>query len=234
MVQTAPQAPIPSRRQRLEPVSVEPPGIRRPASVAPSTSHETTTFVHDPRRSARLGDKRRSSSNPDFAANSRGTRNNPADGTNPPKKNPCCVTTRRRNLRPRVGLRCRLGLAATRPLRRGVLGFRDLILPPPRLATCRLPAANFPLAGRIVAIPLVPSSGDKFTSTPLAQADPRPRSSDSGMTAAAWIIVVSAHGSVYFSQGKSGENAYDVLSGRSSKRGLHKESKSAPVLRTRR
>jgi hypothetical protein len=53
------------------------------------------------------------------------------------------------------------------------------------------------------------------------------------MATAAWIIVVSAHGSVHFSQGKSGENADYILSGRYSKREPDKDSKSAPEPRTR-
>jgi hypothetical protein len=54
------------------------------------------------------------------------------------------------------------------------------------------------------------------------------------MATVTWIIVVSAHGSVCFSQGKSGENACYVLLGRSSKPEPDKESKSAPAPRTRR
>jgi hypothetical protein len=193
MFKVAPEAPTPIRRQRLERVSVEPPGIRGFASVVPSTSRETTTFVHDPRRSARPGDKRRSSSNPGFAASARGARNSPADGTNLPKKNLRCVTTRRRNWLPLRRFGCRLGLAAARPLGRGVLGFYGLVPSPVRLPSRSLPPANFAPACRILTVPLVPSPGDVPPSTPFAQAHPRPGSSDSGMTAAFCFIVVRAH-----------------------------------------
>ena len=233
-IEVAPAVPDRSRCQRPPLVSVEPPGIRRPASVAPRTSRETTTFVHDPRRSARPGDKHSSSSNPGSAANSRGIRNNPADGTNPPKKTASCVTTRGRNRRRHGRFRRGPGLAAARPLRLGVLSFGGLIPTPLRLTPRSLPAANLAQALRLLTVPLVPLPGNVPASTPFAQAHPRPRSSDSGMATVTWIIVVSAHGSVCFSQGKSGENACYVLLGRSSKPEPDKESKSAPAPRTRR
>jgi hypothetical protein len=196
-VEAVPEAPVPSRRRRIEPVAVEPLGIRRCASVARSTSRETTTFVHDPRRSARPDDNRCSSSNPGSAANSRGIRNSPADGTNPPEKNASCVTTRQRNRRRHGRFRRNRRLAAARPLRCRMLGFGGGIPPPLRLTPCRLPPTNFEPAFRILAVPLVPLPGDVPAATPFAQAHPQPRLSDSGMAAAVWFIVVSAHGSVF-------------------------------------
>lgn len=74
---------------------------------------------------------------------------------------------------------------------------------PPR----RLPAADLPLAFRLLAVALVPTPRLVFAPAPFAQADPRARSARSGLRAVVSLNVVGAHGSLNLPREKLGENA---------------------------
>jgi hypothetical protein len=132
----------------------------------------------------------------------RGIRGRLADRIREEKKSFCCVTTRRRNRWVRTGLRRALGTLAARFLCLGMAGFGVGILAMLGLPSRRLPAADLPPAFRILAVALVPTPRLILASTPFAQADPRPRSAPSGLTARLSLNLVCAHGRLD-SQGKS-------------------------------
>jgi hypothetical protein len=85
----------------------------------------------------------------------------------------------------------------------GVLDFGRFILPPPGLPLRRLPATNLAQAFRILAVALIPAPRPVLLSTPLAQANPRPRSA----AATIWLIMTLAHGS-RFPKGQPGGTCY--------------------------
>ena len=134
-------------------------------------------------------------------ANSQATRGNPADRTRGGEKCPCCVTTRRRNFWVFNGMGRSLRPLTASALCLGVAGFGTGILAMLGLSPRRLPAADLPLAFRVLAVALVPTPRLVLSSTPFAQANPWPWSAPSGPMAALPLNVIGAHGRC-FSQGK--------------------------------
>src|SRR5947209_4240648 len=74
------------------------------------------------------------------------------------EKRLCCVTTRRRNRWIVNGLRCELGALAAHFLCLRVLGLAGRTLTASGLPPRGLPAADLPLAFRILAVTLIPRS----------------------------------------------------------------------------
>ena len=128
------------------------------------------------------------------------------------RNNFCCVTTRRRNLKRLRRLWQRGGALTARTFGRGVLGFGRIVLPSFGLPPRRLPASHQTQAFRVLAVMLVPTPRLVLASTAFAQADARPRSSATTV----WLIMTTAHGSV-FSQGTARGERANVLLGRLSK-----------------
>lgn len=94
----------------------------------------------------------------------------------------------------------------------GMLGFGGLVLAPFGLPLRRLPTPHQPQAFGILAVTLIPTPRLVLASTAFAQADARPRSS----ATAVWLIMTTAHGSV-FSPGTVRGERVNVLLGRLSK-----------------
>ena len=128
------------------------------------------------------------------------------------RKNFCCVTTRRRNLRRLRRLWRRGGALTAHTFGLGVLGFGRLVLASFGLPLRRLPTPHQPQAFGILAVMLVPTPRLVLASTAFAQADAHPRSS----ATAVWLIMTTAHGSS-FSQGTARGERANVLLGRLSK-----------------
>jgi hypothetical protein len=131
------------------------------------------------------------------------------------RKNVCCVTTRRPNLR-RLRRLWRRRDTLTAPTAHtfgfGMLGFGGLGLAPLDLPLRRLPTPHQPEAFGILTIMLIPTPRLVLASTTFAQADARPRSSATTV----WLIMTTTHGSV-FSQGTARGERANVLLGRLSK-----------------
>ena len=189
-------------------------GTRRPVSSGLPKCDETATCVRGPVRCEPPAGRCSYSSAPDCGSNSRAGHGSPADRTAVRKKTFCCVTTHRRNIRVRSSLRRTLGSLAARALRLGMLSFHRGILATLSLPPRRLPTANLLPALWLLAVTLIPAPRPILTPAPLAQADPRPSASRSGMTAAISLNLVDAHGSG-FSLAKPGENASTFSSGAS-------------------
>lgn len=126
------------------------------------------------------------------------------------RKNICCVTTRRRNLR---GFRhlWRRGDSTCAPptartFHRGVLDFGRLPLTPADLAPRSLPPPYQTLAVSILAVTLVPTPWLILASTPLAQTEPRPRSPRTLTAATVWRIMATTHGSCDLPRDSPGAN----------------------------
>ena len=114
------------------------------------------------------------------------------------------MTTRGRNIRVFHGFGRGLGAFSAPFLGLGLLGFDAGIPPPFGLAASRLPALEFPLALRVLAVALVPASGLVLASASFAQAEPRTRSAPSGQTTALWLKLRGAHGRLDLPRGSSG------------------------------
>ncbi len=189
------------------------PGTRRRVSGGHPRCRATATCVHDPGHCERPDGRRRSSSAPGCGSSSAALHGTPAGRTRESKKNFCCVTTRRHNL---GVLRCLgrgFGALAARALSLRVLGFGCGIQAASGLPLRRLPAADLPLAGGVLAVTLVPTLRLVLTPAAFAQTDPRPRSSRTGTAAALWLMMAAAHGSV-LSQGIARGERVFVLLGR--------------------
>ena len=155
------------------------PGTRRRVSGGRVTCRATATCVHDPGHCERPDGRRRSSSAPGCGSSSAALHGTPAGRTRESKKNFCCVTTRGHNL---GVLRCLgrgFGALAARALSLGVLRFGPGIQPASGLPLRRLPAADLPLAFRLLAVTLVPTPRLVLPSAAFAQAYPRASSSRS-------------------------------------------------------
>jgi len=109
------------------------------------------------------------------------------------RKNSCCVTTRRPNLRRLRRLWRRGGALTARTFGLGMLGFGRIVLPSFSLPPCRLPAPHQTQAFGVLAVMLVPTPRLVLASTAFAQADAHPRSS----ATAVWLIMTTAHGSTF-------------------------------------
>src|SRR5258707_8162612 len=128
------------------------------------------------------------------------------------RKNSCCVTTRRPNLRRLRRLWRRRDALTARTFGLGVLGFGRIVLPSFGLPLRRLPTPHQAQAFGILAVMLIPTPRLVLASTAFAQADTQPRSS----ATAVWLIMTTAHGST-FSQGTARGERVNVLLGRLSK-----------------
>ena len=105
--------------------------------------------------------------------------------------------------RPRVnGLGRGPGSLAARFFCLGVPGFGEGVLAMSGLPPRRQPAADLPLAFRILAVSLVPAPRLVLAPAAFAQAGPRARSAPSGETVVLSLDVAGAHGSGV-SQGKA-------------------------------
>src|SRR3984893_171525 len=178
----------------------------------------TAPCVQDPGHGELPDGSRRSSSASGGGSSSAALRGTQAGRTKESKKNFCCVTTRRRNF---GCLRClgqRFGTFTVRTLGLGVLGSGRLIQTPPGRPLRGLPAADLPLAFRVLAVTLVPTPWLVLPSAAFAQTDPRSRSSRTGTARPLCFIVVGAHGSA-ISQGTARGEPTTVLPGRLSKPG---------------
>ena len=203
------------------------PGTRRRVCSGHSRCRETATCVHDLGHCELLDGRRRSSSAPGCGSRKAAVPGTQAGRTRESKKNFCCVTTRRRNLRVLRFLGRGFGALAARALSRRVLRFGGGIQAASGLSLRRLPAANLPLAFRILAVTLVPTPRLVLPSAAFAQADPRARSSRSGTARALWFNVVGAHGSV-ISQGTARGERTTVLPGRLSQSATRPTMASLP------
>ena len=164
----------------------------------------TATYVHDPRPGEPPDGRQRSSSVPGCESTQAAVRGTPAGHTRVVEKNFRCVTTRRRNVRILRCLGHGFGALAAHALRLGMLcfglGIQAAFGLPPRC----LPAANLPLAFRILAVTLVPAPRLVLPSAASAQAHPRPRAASTGISTALWFIVAGAHGSQYLTRDSPG------------------------------
>jgi hypothetical protein len=187
----------PRRTRRVGPGTVARgrPGTRRRVCGGHVTCRETATCVHDPGPCELPDGRRRSSSAPGCGSSAAALHGTPAGRTRESKKNFCCVTTRRRNLGVLRCLGCGFGSLAARALRLRVLSFGCGIQAASGLPLRRLPAADLPLAFRILAVTLVPTPRLVLPSAAFAQAQPRARAASTGTTTAVWFIVAGAHGS---------------------------------------
>jgi hypothetical protein len=127
-------------------------------------------------------------------ARSRAAHGSPADRTREGEKGASCVTTRRRNFWLLTSLGRGLGPLTARALCLGVPGFGLGGLAMSGLPPRRLPAVDFPLAFRLPAVALVPTSRVVLATASFAQADPGARPARSGPTAVLSLNVVGAHG----------------------------------------
>jgi hypothetical protein len=193
------------------------------------TFHATATCVHDPRPGEPLEGRQCSSSVPGCGSTKAAVRGTPAGRTPVVEKNFCCVTTRRRNFRSLRRLGHGLGALAAQALRLGMLGFGLGIQPALGLPPCCLPAANLPLAFRILAVTLVPTPRLVLPSAAFAQANPHPRAASTGTSTALWFIVAGAHGSHHLPRDSPGRRA-TVLPGRLSE-SLHRGRRVPVYLR---
>ena len=109
------------------------------------------------------------------------------------RKNSCCVTTRRPNLRRLRRLWRRRDALTARTFGLGVLGFGRIVLPSFGLPLRRLPTPHQPQAFGILAVMLIPTPRLVLASTAFAQADSRPRSS----ATTDWLIMTTAHGTTF-------------------------------------
>jgi hypothetical protein len=115
-----------------------------------------------------------------------------------------CVTTRRRKLWIVTGLGLSLGTLTARTLSLGVLGFDLGVLATLGLPPRRLPAADFPLALRVLTVALVPRPRTVLAPASFAQTDPGPRSAPSGRTTVLSLNLRGAHGRLDLPRGSSG------------------------------
>ena len=148
----------------------------------------------------------------------------------------CCVTTRRRNLWTwgRLGRRrgsCAARLIAACPLRLGMPGFGRRVRSPLGLPPRRLPAADLAQTLRGLAVALVPTPRLILAAAPLAQADPRPRSTSSGRTAWPCLTLMAAHGRSFLPGTARGERANVLLGRLSIREDQHANQACAPVER---
>ena len=180
------------------------PDTRRRVCSGHVTCRATATCVHDPGHCQLPDGRRRSSSAPGCGSSSAVLHGTPAGHTRVVEKNFRCVTTRRRNFRILRCLGHGFGALAAHPLRLGMLcfglGIQAAFGLPPRC----LPAANLPLAFRILAVTLVPAPRLVLPSAASAQAHPRPRAASTGTSTALWFIVAGAHGSQYLPRDSPG------------------------------
>ena len=109
------------------------------------------------------------------------------------RKNACCVTTRRPNLRRLRRLWRRRDVLTAHAFGLGMLGFGGLVLAPLGLPLRCLPTPHQPQAFGILAVMLIPTPRLVLASTAFAQADARSRSS----ATAVWLIMTMAHGSTF-------------------------------------
>jgi hypothetical protein len=174
------------------------------ASSGHPKCRERATCVHGPGHCERLAGRRGSSSVPSCGASSRGVRGSPAGCITEGKKSFCRVTTRRRKFWALSGLGRGLGPLAARALCLGVLGFGVGVLATFSLPQRRQPAADLPLAFRVLAVALVPTPRVVLASAPFVQAVPRARTAPSGLGTALSFNVVVAHGRLDLPRESSG------------------------------
>jgi hypothetical protein len=180
------------------------PGIRWRACSGHPRCRAPATYVRGPGRCERPGGRRRSSSEPGCAMSAQGVGSSRADRRWGGKKIFCCVTTRGRNGRVLHGFGRDFGSLAALFLGLGVAGLDHVVLAASSLAARRLPAADFPLALRVLAVALVPAPRLVLASAAFAQADPWARSPPSGQTAVLLRTVRGAHGSGHSRGNSSG------------------------------
>ena len=109
------------------------------------------------------------------------------------RKNFCCVTTRRPNLRRLRRLGRRRDALTAHAFGLGMLCLGGLVLAPLGLPLRRLPTPHQPQAFGILAVMLIPTPRLVLASTAFAQADARPRSSATAVR----LIMTMAHGSTF-------------------------------------
>lgn len=176
------------------------PGTRWPASSAHPRCRGRATCVLGPGHCERPAGRWGRSSGRGFGANTRGAHSSPVDRRAGWEKIFCCVTTRRRNSRALNRLRRGLGALPARFFGLGMPGPGPGVLAISGLPPCRQPAADLPLAMRVLAVALVPAPGLVLAPAPLAETHPRARSAPSGRRAGLWRTLTGAHGR-YCSQG---------------------------------
>jgi len=182
--------------------SVLRPRIRWPASSGHPGCRERATYVPGPGRCEQLGGRWHSSSEPGFAARSRGVGSSLAGRIRGEEKIFCRVTTPGRNFRVLNSLGRDFGSLPALLLGLGMLHFDAGVLATFSLAARRLPAADFTQAFRVLAIALVPAPRQVLASASFAQAGPTAWSAPSGRTAVLSRTLASAHGRCH-SQGRS-------------------------------
>jgi hypothetical protein len=156
--------------------------------------HAAATCVHGRALDEPPPGRRDCRNTPAGPLTARAVRGSPVGHITASRKNFCCVTTRRGNLRLFQHLRRRRDTPTARTLNLGMLGLDLLILSATRLPSRRLPAAHLAQALRVLAITLVPTVGLILPPAALAQANPRPRSSRTGNWAALGITMMTTHG----------------------------------------
>ncbi len=201
------------------------PGTRRRVCAGHARCRDTATCLHDPGHCELPDGRRRRSSAPGCGSTAAAVHGTPAGRTRESKKNFCCVTTRRRNLRVLRCLGRGFGALAAHALSLRVLRFGCGIQAASGLPLRRLPAADLPLAFRILAVTLVPTPRLVLPSAAFAQADPRAWSSCTGTARALSFKVAGAHGSIVSQGTARGERAL-VLLGRLAKPGIRRRRQS--------
>jgi hypothetical protein len=176
------------------------PGTRWRASSGHPRCRGRATCVPGPGHCERPAGRWDRSSGRGCGVSTRGAHSSPADRRTGGEKIFCCVTTRRRNSRTLNRLRHGLGALPARFLGLGVPGFGLGVLAMSGLPPRREPAADLPLAMRVLAVALVPAPGLVLAPAPLAETHPRARSAPSGRRAGLWRTLTGAHGR-YCSQG---------------------------------
>ena len=196
--------PRQAQRVAAEPVARALPDTPQRVGDGHGKFREIATCVHDPKHCQPPDGRQRSSSVPGCGSTKAAVRGTPAGRTRVVEKKFCCVTTRRRNFRVLLCLGHGFGALAAHAFRLGMLGFGLGIQPALGLPPRCLPAANLPLAFRILAVTLVPTPRLVLLSAAFAQAKPHPRAASTGTTTALWFMVAGAHGSLYLPRDSPG------------------------------
>lgn len=183
-------------------VVFERPGTRWRASSVHPRCRGRSTCVLGRGHCERPAGRRDRSSGQGCGASGRGAQSSPVDRRAAGKKKFCCVTTRRRNFWALKSLRCGLGSLPARFFGLSMPGSGLGVLAMSGLPPRRLPAADLPLALRVLAVALVPTPRAVLAPTPLAETDPWARSAPSGRRTVLWGTLTGAHGR-YCSQGNS-------------------------------
>jgi hypothetical protein len=178
------------------------PRFRWPAASGHPNCRAKATYVRGQGRYELPDGRRRSRNELGCGVRSRGVRSSPAGRITKKGKKNLLRDHARGQIRVLSGLGQDLGTLTALLFGLGMEGLDADVLATPGLSTSSLPALNFPLAFRILAVALGPASRLVRMWTTFAQAAPRARLTCPGQTTVFSRTVEGAHGSGY-SQGKA-------------------------------